>query len=52
VASLAIGTPLSVVLHHTDSTTEVIEVQHTYSAQQIEWFKAGSALNAMSLQKK
>ncbi len=52
VASLAIGTPLSVVLHHADSTTEVVEVQHTYSAQQIEWFKAGSALNAMSLQKK
>jgi aconitate hydratase len=36
---------LTVVLHHTDGTSESFEVAHSYNAQQIEWFKAGSALN-------
>ncbi|WP_018615398.1 aconitate hydratase [Segetibacter koreensis] len=39
------GTPLSVVLHHADGTTETISANHTYNEQQIEWFKAGAALN-------
>ncbi|WP_353719550.1 aconitate hydratase [Dyadobacter sp. 676] len=39
------GQPLTVVLHHNDGTTEEFPVNHTYNAQQIEWFKAGSALN-------
>ncbi|GGH25077.1 aconitate hydratase [Sphingobacterium alkalisoli] len=37
--------PLTVVLHHTDGSSEEILVNHTYNAQQIEWFKAGGALN-------
>lgn len=37
--------PLKVVLNHTDGTMETIMVNHTYNAQQIEWFKAGAALN-------
>lgn len=36
---------LTIVLHHTDGTSEEIKANHTYNAQQIEWFKAGSALN-------
>jgi aconitate hydratase len=39
------GKPLSLVLHHADGTTESIEVNHTYNEQQIEWFRAGAALN-------
>jgi len=39
------GQPLTIVLHHNDGTTEEFPVNHTYNAQQIEWFKAGSALN-------
>ncbi|MDQ2751710.1 MAG: aconitate hydratase, partial [Bacteroidota bacterium] len=39
------GEPLTVVLHHNDGTTESFEVNHTYNEQQIEWFKAGAALN-------
>jgi len=38
-------TPLTIVLHHADGTSEEIKANHTYNAQQIEWFKAGSALN-------
>jgi len=36
---------LTVVLHHADGTTDQFQVNHTYNAQQIEWFKAGGALN-------
>jgi len=39
------GQPLTIVLHHTDGTSEEFPVNHTYNAQQVEWFKAGSALN-------
>jgi len=41
------GTPLSLVLHHIDGSKEEILVDHSYSNLQIEWFKAGSALNYM-----
>jgi len=37
--------PLQVVLNHADSSNETIQVSHTYNQQQIEWFKAGGALN-------
>jgi aconitate hydratase len=39
------GVPLTVVAHHKDGTQDQISVNHTYNLQQIEWFKAGSALN-------
>ncbi|WP_149243742.1 aconitate hydratase [Dyadobacter sp. 32] len=39
------GQPLTIVLHHNDGTIDEFSVNHTYNAQQIEWFKAGSALN-------
>ncbi|WP_316746092.1 aconitate hydratase [Pedobacter gandavensis] len=37
--------PLTLVLNHADGTKEEIVVNHSYNAQQIEWFKAGGALN-------
>ncbi|MEZ5083450.1 MAG: aconitate hydratase [Bacteroidales bacterium] len=37
--------PLTVVLHHPDGTSEQFLANHTYNENQIEWFKAGSALN-------
>jgi aconitate hydratase len=39
------GVPLTVVIHHKDGSADEISVNHTYNLQQIEWFKAGSALN-------
>ncbi len=39
------NTPLTVVLNHADGSKEEIKVNHTYNEQQIEWFKAGGALN-------
>ncbi|HMU68657.1 MAG TPA: aconitate hydratase [Chitinophagales bacterium] len=39
------GQPLTLRLHHSNGSSDDIIVNHTYNAQQIEWFKAGSALN-------
>lgn len=39
--------PLTIVLRHSNGTEESISVNHTYNKGQIEWFKAGSALNMM-----
>ncbi|WP_037328371.1 aconitate hydratase [Runella zeae] len=44
------GIPLTVVLNHADGTSEAISVNHTYNEQQIEWFKAGGALNIIRAQ--
>jgi aconitate hydratase len=35
---------------HTDGSKDVVELAHTYNAAQIEWFKAGSALNLIKQQ--
>jgi aconitate hydratase len=39
------GVPLTIVLHHTDGTKDEVAANHTYNTSQIEWFKAGGALN-------
>ena len=39
------GTPLTLVLHHSDGSRDSFDVNHTYNQQQIEWVQAGSALN-------
>ncbi len=45
LTSFAPNKSLQIVLHHADGSTDIIEVNHSYNAQQIEWFKAGAALN-------
>src|SRR5690606_11959825 len=45
MTAVALGKSLTLVLHHIDGSQEEIVVNHTYNAQQIEWFKAGGALN-------
>lgn len=45
LTEFAPGRPLTLVLHHADGSQDSILVNHTYNAQQIEWFKAGGALN-------
>ena len=37
--------PLTLVFKHADGSSDTIVTNHTYNAQQIAWFKAGSALN-------
>ena len=43
--TFAPDTKLKLVLKHADGTSDEIIVNHTYNQQQIEWFKAGAALN-------
>jgi aconitate hydratase len=47
LTSFAANTPLTVVLHHKDGSSENITVNHTYNDQQIGWFKNGGALNVI-----
>src|ERR1700744_1420852 len=50
LTEFAPGKQLTVVLHHKDGSTDSFPVNHTYNAQQIEWFKAGGALNIIRKQ--
>jgi len=45
LTSFSVDKPLTVHLKHKDGTSESFLVNHTYNQQQIEWFKAGAALN-------
>ena len=47
LSSLAPAKPLNATLHHADGSEDRIELQHTLSNEQIEWFKAGSALSLL-----
>lgn len=42
---MAPSQPLTIKLRHVDGSEESFPVEHTYNELQIEWFKAGSALN-------
>ncbi len=44
------GVPLKINLNHADGSSDVFEVNHTYNKTQIDWFKAGSALNLIKQQ--
>lgn len=44
------GKPLIIVAKHADGSEDTIVTNHTYNAGQIEWFKAGSALNLIKKQ--
>ena len=45
LTEFAPGKQLQLVLHHNDGNHDIIKVNHSYNEQQIEWFKAGGALN-------
>jgi aconitate hydratase len=47
LTSFTPGKPLQLVLHHADGTSESFDVNHSYNAQQIHWFKEGGALNVI-----
>jgi aconitate hydratase len=50
--SFSPGRELEVIINHADGSRETILVNHTYNDSQIEWFKAGSALNLIRDTKK
>ena len=45
------GKQLRVIIHHADGSNDEILANHSYNENQIEWFKAGSALNLIKMQK-
>jgi aconitate hydratase len=49
LTSFAPEQQLHLELNHVDGSKDVIAVNHTYNAQQIEWFKAGGALNLIRM---
>lgn len=48
--SFAPGQPLTMILHHADGSADEVVLNHTYNDQQIEWFRAGGALNVIRTQ--
>lgn len=44
------GKQLTLEFIHSDGTKDIIMANHTYNDQQIDWFKAGSALNLIKQQ--
>jgi aconitate hydratase len=48
LAGLAPGRPVEVRIHKPDGRTLTIHARHGLTAEQIGWFRAGSALNAVS----
>ena len=44
------GKTISLEFKHEDGTADIIECNHTYNNNQIDWFRAGSALNMISAQ--
>lgn len=44
------GVPLTLIINHKDGSSEEIKANHTFNKSQIEWFKAGSALNLIKKQ--
>ena len=50
--SFAPDKPLTIELVHADGTKDVIKANHSYNTSQIEWYKAGSALNLIKARNK
>ena len=48
LADFAPGRPLTIEVVHSDGTNDRIVANHTYNEQQIDWFRAGSALSLIS----
>jgi aconitate hydratase len=45
IADFAPGKPLTIEVVHADGSKDIVMVNHTYNASQIEWYREGSALN-------
>lgn len=52
LTSFAPNKPLTIEVLHSDGSVDIIKANHTYNDSQIEWFKAGSALNLIASSKK
>jgi aconitate hydratase len=49
--SIAPGTPVTMTVKHEDGSSDSVQLNHTLIADQVKWFKSGSALNYVGSQK-
>ena len=47
-SSITPGKTITVIICHENGSQEIIQARHSYTPQQIAWFRAGSALNTLS----
>ena len=52
VSSIALDKQVMMIVKHKDGSKDEIMLNHTFNSAQIEWFKAGSALNLIAAQNK
>jgi aconitate hydratase len=52
LGDLAPDSKVTVVLHHQDGSQESFDAKHTLTDEQIDWFKAGGALNLIRQQER
>jgi aconitate hydratase len=45
LAGMAPGKPIACLVRHVDGSTQTLRLAHSFSAWQLNWFRAGSALN-------
>ena len=45
LSAMAAGKPVECMVQHADGTSETLSLNHSYGESQLEWFRAGSALN-------
>jgi aconitate hydratase len=45
LSGLSAGKPVECRVVHGDGTVETLQLEHSYSEAQVQWFRAGSALN-------
>jgi aconitate hydratase len=50
LSEFAPGKQLTLEILHTDGSKENVKLNHTYNEQQIDWYKAGSALNLIKME--
>lgn len=50
LVEFAPGKPIHLEILHSDGTKNIVQLNHTYNTQQIDWFRAGSALNLINKQ--
>ena len=48
LAEMAPGKPVACVITHADGATERLELRHSYSALQLEWFRRGFGLEPVA----
>ena len=47
LAELSPGATVTCIVRHADHTSETLALAHSFSAAQLKWFHAGSALNSL-----